>query len=121
MPMTVVVTRDVAQRSRGFLASCMLEIAPGVYSAPSMSPAVRERVWTVLTGWFAELAGGSVVMLWADARLPGGQGISVLGSPAKELVEVDDHVLTRRPVPLPDSPSRGAPTGGRVRRSVPSE
>ena len=31
MPMTVVVTRDVEPRYRGFLASAMLEIAPGVY------------------------------------------------------------------------------------------
>ncbi|TVR13365.1 MAG: type I-E CRISPR-associated endoribonuclease Cas2, partial [Planctomycetota bacterium] len=30
MPMTIVVTNDVADRYRGFLASCMLEIAPGV-------------------------------------------------------------------------------------------
>ena len=35
--MVVIVTRDVADRFRGFLASCMLEIAPGVYTAPRMS------------------------------------------------------------------------------------
>ena len=52
MPMTVVVTRNVAPRYRGFLASVMLEIAPGVYTSPRMSRAVRERVWEVLTGWF---------------------------------------------------------------------
>ena len=34
MPMTVVVTRDVEARYRGFLASAMLEIAPGVYVSP---------------------------------------------------------------------------------------
>ncbi|MEL6317336.1 MAG: type I-E CRISPR-associated endoribonuclease Cas2e, partial [Pseudomonadota bacterium] len=33
MPMTVIVTRDVAPRIRGFLASLALEIAPGVYTA----------------------------------------------------------------------------------------
>ena len=37
----------------GFLASCMLEIAPGVYTQPDMSVSVRERVWTVLSGWWA--------------------------------------------------------------------
>ncbi|HPP12752.1 MAG TPA: type I-E CRISPR-associated endoribonuclease Cas2e, partial [bacterium] len=50
--MTVVVTRDVADRFRGFLASCMLEIAPGVYTAPGMNPAARDQVWRVLEGWF---------------------------------------------------------------------
>ena len=48
MPMCVIVTRDVPSRFRGFLASCMLEIAPGVYTQPDMSASVRERVWTVL-------------------------------------------------------------------------
>jgi hypothetical protein len=31
----------------GFLTSVMLEIAPGVYTAPCMSEAVRERVLAV--------------------------------------------------------------------------
>lgn len=38
MPMTVVVTRDVPDRFRGFLVSVMLEIAPGVYTAPTSAP-----------------------------------------------------------------------------------
>ena len=42
--MTVVVTRNVPGRYRGFLASCMLEVAPGVYTNPGMTRAVRERV-----------------------------------------------------------------------------
>ena len=45
MPMCVIVTRDVPSRFRGFLGSCMLEIAPGVYTQPDMSAAVRERAW----------------------------------------------------------------------------
>ena len=44
MPMTVIVTRNVEPRYRGFLASAMLEIAPGVYVAPDLSSGVRERV-----------------------------------------------------------------------------
>ena len=32
--MTVVVTVSVEARYRGFLASVMLEIAPGVYTSP---------------------------------------------------------------------------------------
>ena len=62
--MVVVVTRDVADRYRGFLASAMLEIAPGVYTAPRMSKGVRERVWAVLADWFGALGGGSIVMTW---------------------------------------------------------
>ena len=30
MPLTMIVTRDVEMRYRGFLTSVMLEIAPGV-------------------------------------------------------------------------------------------
>jgi CRISPR-associated protein Cas2 len=36
MPMTVVVTRDVEDRYRGFLSSVMLELAPGVYTGPRL-------------------------------------------------------------------------------------
>ena len=45
MPMTMVMTRDVAARYRGFLASVMPEIAPGVYVSPELSKGVRERIW----------------------------------------------------------------------------
>jgi len=48
MAMTVIVTRDVAPRFAGFLTSCMLEIAPGVFTGPRMTNSVRERVWAVL-------------------------------------------------------------------------
>ena len=95
MPMTVVVTRDVPARFRGFLASCMLEIAPGVYTAPRMTKAVRERVWRVVSEWHAELGQGGVVMTWREQKLPGGQGIEVLGSPPKELLEHDGMFLVR--------------------------
>ena len=35
--MTVIVTVNVEARYRGFLASAMLEIAPGVYTSPNMT------------------------------------------------------------------------------------
>jgi CRISPR-associated protein Cas2 len=98
MPMTVVVTRDVAPRFRGFLASCMLEIAPGVYTAPRMSKGVRERVWNVLHYWYGELGGGSVVMTWYDREAAGRQGLAILGDPPKAIVEVDGLHLVRREV-----------------------
>ena len=96
MPMTVVVTRDVADRFRGFLASCMVEIAPGVYTSPTMTRAVRERVWAVLSDWFGELGGGSIVMTWRDPSLPARQGVALLGEPAKTLADQDGVLLVKR-------------------------
>lgn len=96
MGMTVVVTVDVAPRFRGFLASCMLEIAPGVYTAPRMTRAVRERVWTVLQEWHDELDTGGIVMTWREVGLPGGQGVWMLGTPPKELFQHQGHFLARR-------------------------
>ncbi|HJK91381.1 MAG TPA: type I-E CRISPR-associated endoribonuclease Cas2e [Polyangiaceae bacterium LLY-WYZ-15_(1-7)] len=94
--MTVVATRNVAPRVRGFLASVMCEVAPGVYTAPRMSAAVRERVWRVLRGWCSELtADQGLVMTWPDRKLPGGQEIRVLGGPPYELVEHDGVYLAR--------------------------
>ncbi len=96
MPMTMVVTRDVPARFRGFLTSCMLEIAPGVYTAPDMTVAVRERVWAVLSDWFGSLTQGAVVMTWPDTRSPGGQQFLLIGEPPKDLYEVGEIVLVRR-------------------------
>lgn len=93
--MTVVVTRNVSDRMRGFLASSMLEIGPGVYTAARISVAVRERIWVVLEEWFSG-ANSSIVMVWSDSRVPGGQAVRVLGSPPIDLVEVDGMVLARK-------------------------
>ena len=98
--MTVIVTRDVAPRIRGFLASCMIEIAPGVYTSPRLSVAVRERVWTVITEWFEELGGRCIVMTWQDPRAPSGQTVRVIGEPPVELVDQDGVILSRRPSTL---------------------
>ena len=86
MPLAVVVTRDVADRFRGFLASVMLEVAPAVYISPRMTKGVRERVWTVLADWHAAEPRGSVVMVWRDNNQTGGVGLAHLGSPPRELV-----------------------------------
>lgn len=96
MPMCVIVTRDVPSRFRGFLASCMLEIAPGVYTQPDMSASVRERAWKVLSGWWTDLGQGSIVMTWAAPNSPERQGVLILGEPAKELVVYDGLYLVRR-------------------------
>ena len=99
MPMTVVVTRNVADRFRGFLASCMLEIAPGIYTAPNMSRTTRERVWIVLEDWFQILGGGCIVLVWQDSSVPSGQSLKILGEPPVELINSDGVWLTRRESP----------------------
>ena len=96
MTMTVVVTRDVADRFRGFLASVMLEIAPGVYTSPRMGRAVRERVWQVMEDWHAAFGGGSILMTWRDTSAPGGQRIMTLGQPPRSFYDCDGLALVRR-------------------------
>jgi CRISPR-associated protein Cas2 len=88
MDMTVIVTRNAPERFRGFLASCMLEVAPGVYANPRMSEGVRERVWDVMLDWGTVLpTDGGILMTWKDASAPSGQALRMLGWPSKEIVE----------------------------------
>jgi len=96
MPMTVVVTRDVADRFRGFLASVMPEVAPGVYVSPELSRAVRERIWNVLTDWWATMPGGSVVLIWRDTSAAGDLGLAMLGTPPVDLADLDGVLVARR-------------------------
>ena len=96
MSMTLVVTRNVPDRYRGFLAACMLELAPGVYTNPNMSKAVRERIWAVCCDWAGVLSNDSgVLMAWRDKQSPSGQAVLTLGWPKKELVELDGLWLDR--------------------------
>lgn len=94
--MTVVVSVNAPGRIRGFLASCMLEIAPGVYTSPDMTGAVRDRVWKVLDNWWDEWPETSLVMTWVAPSEPGGQGVRTLGQPPRELVATESMVLMRR-------------------------
>jgi len=98
MSMTVVVTRNAEGRVRGFLASAMLEVASGVYTAPTMSPAVRDRVWAVLERWGIGSRDDGAVMIWPDSQASGGQRVRVLGQAPLELVETPSIVLARRPL-----------------------
>ena len=98
MPMTVIVTRDVEDRYRGFLSSVMLELAPGVYTGPRMSRGVRERVWQVLSAWHADLQRGAITMTWREAGMPGGQAVLTLGTPRRDLADVDGVLLVRREI-----------------------
>lgn len=98
MPMTVVVTRNVESRVRGFLASTMLELAGGVYAAPNLTPAVRDRIWEVLEKWRVGTRDDGAVMTWPDTHVPGGLMVRTLGEPPLELHETPSVVLTRRPL-----------------------
>lgn len=93
--MTVVVTRNVPDRIRGFLASSMLEVGPGVYTGSRLSTAVRDRIWNILEEWFPG-ADSSIVMIWKDNRIPGGQSVRVIGMPPISLVKLDGIVLSHR-------------------------
>ena len=93
--MTVVVTVNVEGRYRGFLASAMLEIAPGVYTSPQMTDGIRERVWDVLTRWYYELRQGTIVMTWRDPAAIGEQQILTLGETPKDIVDADGVYLVR--------------------------
>ena len=103
MPMVVVITRDVESRYRGFLASAMLELAPGVYAHPRMSAGVRQRIFEVLSEWHGQLRRGSIVMTWADSAANGGLGLATLGEPAKKIVAHDGMLLVQRSLPETDT------------------
>ena len=93
--MTVVVTVNVEARYRGFLASAMLEIAPGVYTSPQMTSGIRQRIWDVMTRWYHELGNGSIVMTWRDPSAVGEQRILTLGEAPKGIVDADGVFLVK--------------------------
>jgi CRISPR-associated protein Cas2 len=95
MALVTIVTRDVADRFRGFLASVMLEVAPCTYVSPRMSKGVRERVWAVMSEWHSAEPNGSIVMIWRDREATGGIGLAHLGTPAKTLMEIDGMWIAR--------------------------
>ena len=93
--MTVIVTVNVESRYREFLASAMLEMAPGVYISPNMTSGIRDRIWEVLTDWYSQLGQGSIVMTWRDPSAVSGQEIRTLGEAPKEIVDADGVYLVR--------------------------
>ena len=93
---TLVITRDVEARYRGFLTSVMLEVAPGIYVSPQMSAGVRDRIWDVVSDWWSTLQRGSLVMIWRDKGAPGSLRIETLGEPAKKITDADGVLLLKR-------------------------
>lgn len=96
MAITMIVTRDVEARYRGFLTSVMLEISAGVYVAPDMSAGVRGRVWAVLSDWYEVLGRGAIVMVWRDPQAVGNLRIDTLGEAPKKIVDADGILLVKR-------------------------
>jgi len=96
MALVIITMRDVPDRFHGFLASVMLEVATNVFVAPRMNAGVRQRVWAVLTEWHGQGLQGSLVMVWRDLNEVGGIGLGHLGTPPRELVEMDGMWITRR-------------------------
>jgi CRISPR-associated protein Cas2 len=80
MALVMIVTRDVADRLHGFLASVMLEVSLNVFVAPWMTKGVRERTWHVLAGWHRHEPRGSAVIVWRDLNEIGGIGLAHLGT-----------------------------------------
>lgn len=97
MPMTVVITNNVPMKYRGFLASCMLELAPGVYSHPKMSAGIRQRMWSVMEKWYneQEIGNSSIMLIWSDSSRSGGQGVECLGIPVRTVLDCDGILLSR--------------------------
>ena len=96
MGMTIAVTRNVSPRTRGFLSSVMLEVAAGVYSSPRLNPAVRDRIWSVLTEWFQYENDASIILVYEDKACTDGQCIRLLGVPPINLIEIDGLTVSHR-------------------------
>lgn len=101
MPCTVIVTRDVEDRYRGFLGSIMLELAPGAYAQARLSAGVRERAVAVLSDWHRQLRRGSIVVCWAETSGHGGLGLCTFGEPPKTIVTHDAMLLVCRALTEP--------------------
>lgn len=102
MPMTLAVTRNAAPRVRGFLASVMLEVAPGVYTAPRMTKAVRQRVQRVMLDWIDDFPADSGLLLaWPDTHAPSGQALWIIGDTKTTLVDHDGVIMARKALSKP--------------------
>lgn len=97
MSATLIATRNVSDRVRGFLASSLLEVGPGVYFGAKLSSAVRDRIWNVLQENWGDEIDASVVMVWRNPTMPGEHSVRTLGTPPVDLVELDGMILTHRP------------------------
>lgn len=96
MSFTVVITRDVEDRFRGYLASAMLEASAGVYVSDRLTPRSRDALWATMSRWHAQLGRGVLQMLYADAKAEGGIVVRSLGTPARQAIRLDGLLLMHR-------------------------
>ncbi len=96
MSLTVVVTCDVPGRFHGFLASAMVQVSTGLYISPQLNRDARDRMWAVLADWFSHTRQGTITMLWRDKSFPGSIAVNTLGTPRRNLVDIDGLLLTKR-------------------------
>ena len=99
MSLTVLITRDVEDRYRGFLASTMLEASAGVYISKSLTPRARDKVWKVVTDWHATLGRGSLTLIYPDSACAGGLAVKSAGTPTRRPVPIDGALLMLRVSP----------------------
>ena len=99
MSLTVLITRDVEDRYRGFLASTMLEASAGVYVSKSLTPRARDKVWKVVTDWHTTLGRGSLTLMYPDAASDGGLAVKTFGAPTRRPVPIDGALLMLRVSP----------------------
>lgn len=99
MALTVLITRDVDDRYRGFLSSAMLEIAPGVYASPHLSARARDKIWGVLSDWHSKLGRGAITLVYPDGKADGGMAVRSLGCPPRVPVLLDGVLLMIRENP----------------------
>jgi len=76
----------------------MLEMAAGVYVAASMSPAVRDKVWAVVTQWIDTDA--SAIILWQDKTAIGLISSQVVGEPPIAIRDMDGLLVACCPSSL---------------------
>ena len=96
MNLTIIITRDVQERYRGYLRSAMLEIDAGVFVSAQLNRDVRDRLWKVLKDWFQVLQRGSIVMIWRDKEVSSNIGLRTLGTSRRDIINIHDFLLTRR-------------------------
>lgn len=94
--MLVLITNQVPMKVRGFLAACLLEVAPGVYVHPRINAGVRERIWKIMTEWSVEFSQEAFVLaLWPAPKSSGGINIRTIGIPQRTLIDYDGLVLSK--------------------------
>lgn len=106
MSTTIAITRNAPGRFRGFFASCMLEVGPGIYVAPDLKKSVREEIIETLSSWEQFLPpDGSLLVVWEDSSEPSGLEVFTIGLPKKSLVEYQGLWLINRDLTELDEPS----------------